>query len=75
MLRNTHYDVLIIGASSAGISVAARLARQSGRSIGLLEPAKMHYYQPPWTLVGGGRARPCPPVKQARLAQTSDPPT
>ena len=55
-MAKNHYKVLIIGAGTAGISVAARLAHQGEKSIGLLDPALTHYYQPLWTLVGGGRA-------------------
>ena len=51
----THYKVLIVGAGTAGISVAARLAKKLPRdSIAILDPASKHYYQPLWTLVGGG---------------------
>ena len=56
MSANDHYDVLVIGAGSAGISVAARLRKQGLSRIGILDPAEYHYYQPLWTLVGGGRA-------------------
>lgn len=50
-----HYQVLIIGGGSAGISVAARLKTlNSGLDIGIVEPSTKHYYQPLWTLVGGG---------------------
>ncbi|WP_028265829.1 NAD(P)/FAD-dependent oxidoreductase [Arthrobacter sp. MA-N2] len=51
-----HHEILIIGGGNAGVSVAARL-RHSGRTdIGLIEPKGVHYYQPLWTLVGGGCA-------------------
>ena len=50
------YQVLIIGAGSAGITVAARLRRHHAYEIGILDPAGTHHYQPLWTLVGGGRA-------------------
>jgi sulfide:quinone oxidoreductase len=50
------FNVLIIGAGTAGISVAARLRRKGVDGVGLLEPADVHHYQPLWTLVGGGRA-------------------
>lgn len=52
-----HHRVLIIGGGSAGISVAARLARAGVRDVAILEPSDKHYYQPLWTLVGGGAAR------------------
>lgn len=51
------YDILIIGGGTGGISVAARLRldpRAQGLTIGLIEPSTVHYYQPLWTLVGGG---------------------
>lgn len=47
--------VLILGAGSGGISVAARLKREIPASdIAIVDPAEFHYYQPLWTLVGGG---------------------
>lgn len=48
--------VVIIGGGSGGISVAARLRRQDHRHVTVIDPAATHYYQPLWTLVGGGRA-------------------
>jgi sulfide:quinone oxidoreductase len=56
MTTDAHHKVLIVGGGSAGVSVAARLRRQGIRDIGLVEPSTTHYYQPLWTLVGGGRA-------------------
>ena len=55
---NMHPRVLIVGGGTGGITVAARLAR-SGRALDItvLEPSDRHYYQPLWTLVGGGAAR------------------
>ena len=51
----THYQILIIGGGNAGISVAARLLRANpGFSVAIMEPSEKHYYQPGWTLVGGG---------------------
>ncbi|XXF78349.1 FAD/NAD(P)-binding oxidoreductase [Myxococcaceae bacterium GXIMD 01537] len=52
-----HHRILIIGGGNAGISVAARLARAGQRDVAVLEPSERHYYQPLWTLVGGGEAR------------------
>ncbi|WGV57278.1 FAD/NAD(P)-binding oxidoreductase [Brevibacillus brevis] len=60
MAKQAHYTVVIVGAGSAGISVAARLVRASKRLIGqvaIIDPASKHYYQPLWTLVGGGAAK------------------
>ena len=52
---NTHYEVLIIGGGTAGLTVAAQLAtRVDPAGIGIVEPETRHYYQPLWTLVGGG---------------------
>jgi sulfide:quinone oxidoreductase len=51
----THHQVVIIGGGTAGISVAARLSKAPNRSdVAIIEPSHKHYYQPLWTLVGGG---------------------
>lgn len=47
---------MIIGGGSAGISVAARLRRAGQQDVAVVEPSARHFYQPLWTLVGGGRA-------------------
>ena len=49
------YDVVIVGAGAAGISVASSLkARKPHAEIAIIDPADIHYYQPGWTMVGGG---------------------
>lgn len=49
------HQVVIIGGGNAGISVAARLRRKrKSLDIAIVEPSETHYYQPLWTLVGGG---------------------
>jgi len=51
----THFDILIIGAGAAGIAAASSLLARTGKlSIGIIDPAEVHYYQPGWTLVGAG---------------------
>lgn len=54
----SHHRVVIIGGGTAGIAVAARLRRGgvAPGDIALIEPSTTHYYQPLWTLVGGGLA-------------------
>ncbi len=56
MTAGGHHKILIIGGGTAGIAVAAKLRRQGETDIGLIEPSDRHYYQPLWTLVGGGCA-------------------
>lgn len=52
---SNQFDVLIVGAGSAGITVAARLRRERPTlNIAIFDSADMHWYQPLWTLVGGG---------------------
>lgn len=46
-------SVLVIGGGTAGIGIAAQL-RRKGESVTIVEPSDVHYYQPMWTLVGGG---------------------
>lgn len=53
--KGARYDVLIIGAGSAGIATASSIKkRQKNVRIGLIDPSDEHYYQPGWTMVGGG---------------------
>ncbi|UMA66456.1 TIGR01244 family phosphatase [Roseivivax marinus] len=52
---DAHYKVVIVGAGAGGIAVAASLkARKPGLEIAVIDPADIHYYQPGWTMVGGG---------------------
>jgi len=49
------YEVVIVGGGAAGIAVAASLkSRKPGLEIAIIDPADIHYYQPGWTMVGGG---------------------
>jgi sulfide:quinone oxidoreductase len=51
----TVYDVVIAGGGAAGIGLAASLkSRDSTLRMAIIEPSEVHYYQPSWTLVGGG---------------------
>ncbi len=52
---DAHFQVVIVGAGAGGISVAASLkSRQPDLDIVVIDPADVHYYQPGWTMVGGG---------------------
>ncbi|MGK7948749.1 MAG: FAD/NAD(P)-binding oxidoreductase [Xenococcaceae cyanobacterium] len=52
-----HYQIIIIGGGAAGITTAAQLLKQNSKlDIAIVEPSEKHYYQPGWTLVGGGIA-------------------
>ncbi len=50
-----HHHFVIIGAGTAGITVAAQLlVKDKSLDIVIIDPAGKHYYQPAWTLVGAG---------------------
>ncbi|MEB3308336.1 MAG: FAD/NAD(P)-binding oxidoreductase [Cyanobacteriota bacterium] len=50
-----HHQILIVGGGAAGITAAAQLKRaRPNLDVAILEPSTDHYYQPGWTLVGGG---------------------
>lgn len=51
-----HHRIVVIGGGNAGLSVAARLRNAGQGDVAIIEPRTEHYYQPLWTLVGGGRA-------------------
>src|ERR1017187_319174 len=51
----SHHAIVIVGGGAAGISVAAALRRRDKQlDIAIIDPADTHYYQPGFTLVGGG---------------------
>lgn len=54
-MTSEHFEVLVVGGGTAGMSIAARLMdRPDPPKVALVEPSEQHYYQPIWTLVGGG---------------------
>jgi sulfide:quinone oxidoreductase len=49
------YDIVIVGGGSAGIATAASILKRNRKiSLAIIEPSEVHYYQPGWTMVGGG---------------------
>ena len=50
-----HYTFLIVGGGAAGVSVANNMRRQNANiDIAIIEPSEKHYYQPGFTIIGGG---------------------
>ncbi len=53
--EDARFDVVIVGGGAAGIAVASSLkSRKADLDIAIIDPADIHYYQPGWTMVGGG---------------------
>ena len=49
------HRVVVVGGGTAGITVAARLLRlRRDVDVAIVEPSERHFYQPLWTLAGGG---------------------
>ncbi|MGQ4646338.1 FAD-dependent oxidoreductase [Lyngbya aestuarii] len=49
------YQIVIVGGGAAGITTANQLlSKDKSLDIAIIEPAAQHYYQPGWTMVGGG---------------------
>jgi sulfide:quinone oxidoreductase len=67
MTNTISHQVAVIGGGNAGISLAARLRRAGLTDVGIIEPAETHYYQPLWTLVGGG----CAPATESKRSEAS----
>jgi sulfide:quinone oxidoreductase len=54
-VAESYHEVVVVGGGAAGIAVAASLkARKPDLDVAIIDPADVHYYQPGWTMVGGG---------------------
>ena len=62
-----HHQVGIIGGGAAGVDVGARLGNAGIKDVAIVEPSDTHWYQPLWTLVGGG----CVSLEKTRCPQSS----
>jgi sulfide:quinone oxidoreductase len=52
---SSKHDVVVVGGGAAGLAVSHQLLREmNGLDLAILEPSDKHYYQPGWTMVGGG---------------------
>jgi sulfide:quinone oxidoreductase len=54
-MSQQHHTILIVGGGAAGVSVANNMRRQNASiDIAIIEPSEKHYYQPGFTVIGGG---------------------
>ncbi|MCX2975523.1 TIGR01244 family phosphatase [Halieaceae bacterium IMCC8485] len=54
-LGRDYHEVVIVGAGSGGIAVASSLLkRKPDLRIAIVDASQEHFYQPGWTMVGGG---------------------
>jgi sulfide:quinone oxidoreductase len=54
-MSQQHHTLVIVGGGAAGISVANNMHRQNPNiDIAIIEPSETHYYQPAFTIIGGG---------------------
>lgn len=55
LLKRYECNILIVGGGSGGCALAAKLSNKLGKDkVVVLDPAENHYYQPMFTLIGGG---------------------
>jgi sulfide:quinone oxidoreductase len=53
-IRKKHFDVITIGAGTGGLSSSTRLLKKKNLNLAIFDSVPSHFYQPGWTLVGGG---------------------
>lgn len=52
---NKSFKLVVVGGGAGGCSTAAKFASKLGKgNVAVIEPRDVHYYQPYWTMVGGG---------------------
>lgn len=52
---NKSFKLVVVGGGAGGCSTAAKFASKLGAgNVAVVEPKDVHYYQPMWTMVGGG---------------------
>ena len=59
--RARMFDLVVCGGGASGSAIAHKFTRQLGNGkVCVIEPSEIHYYQPMWTLIGGGHKRSVP---------------
>jgi sulfide:quinone oxidoreductase len=54
-MSEQYHSILIVGGGAAGVSTANNMRRKNPTiDIALIEPSEKHYYQPGFTIIGGG---------------------
>ena len=54
-MSQKNHTILIVGGGAAGVSIANNMRRKnSDIDIAIVEPSEVHYYQPAFTIIGGG---------------------
>jgi sulfide:quinone oxidoreductase len=54
-MQAKHHQIIIVGAGTGGITVAARLMKENKKlDVAIIDPSDKHYYQPAFTLVAAG---------------------
>lgn len=66
-VKKDHHKIAIVGGGTAGIITASLLRRAGEKDIVIVEPSQRHFYQPLWTLVGGGAV-----AREASLRREAD---
>ena len=53
--RELIYDLVVCGGGASGSAIAQKFTRHLGYGkVCVIEPSENHFYQPMWTLIGGG---------------------
>jgi len=53
--KTLHHQIVFIGGGSAGLTTACTLLKKNkSLDIAIIEPSQKQYYQPGWTMTGGG---------------------
>ncbi|CAG0914542.1 unnamed protein product [Notodromas monacha] len=67
------YKLVIVGGGSGGMTMANKFASKLGKNqVAVIEPSHVHYYQPYFTLVGGGIKKLCHGGSHKEMSEVLD---